>query len=94
MTDKQQGERDTESMDDRDAQNARAEERERAGRKRDELKEEHGQEYELKISEENVYEEHLAAVNVPAHWAYLVGVLVIGLAIMVVFIALLGAGAG
>ena len=78
---------------DRDEASNRADQEERAERKREEQKEEHGQQYELKLSEEDVYEEHLSAVNVSAHWAYLIGVLLIGMAFMVGFIAFLGAGA-
>jgi len=45
---------------------------------------------ERKISEDVVREEHLSAVNVGAHWAYLVGVLVGANLLMLGLIAFLG----
>jgi hypothetical protein len=42
---------------------------------------------ERTIDEEQVREEHLAAVSVGAHWAYLLGVLAGGTGLMLVFIA-------
>jgi hypothetical protein len=49
---------------------------------------------ELDLSEDDVREEHLKAVNVPAEWAYFFGVVIGGFILMVLFIALLGAGQG
>lgn len=46
---------------------------------------------ELKISEDDVREEHLSSINVPAHWAYLFGVLLGAFVLMLGLIALLGA---
>jgi hypothetical protein len=46
---------------------------------------------ELDLTEDDVREEHLRAVNQPAHWAYLLAVLVGGTVLMLLFIALLGA---
>jgi hypothetical protein len=48
---------------------------------------------EANVDEEQVRDEHLAAVNVPAHWAYLLGVLLGGFVLMVALIALLGGAA-
>ncbi len=45
-----------------------------------------------KITDLRVRSEHLAEVNPPAHWAYLFGVLLGGLALMVLLMAWLGAG--
>ena len=47
---------------------------------------------ELKVSEDDVREEHLASVNVPAHWAYLFGILLGALLLMLGLIAVPGAG--
>ncbi len=47
---------------------------------------------EQTISEEKVREEHLAEVNPTAHWAYMLGVLLVSTLVMVVFIALLAGG--
>ncbi len=49
---------------------------------------------EADVTEEHVRKEHLAAVNVPAHWAYLFGVLLGGFGLMVLLIAFLGSAAG
>ena len=49
---------------------------------------------EANIDEEQVRQEHLASVNVGAHWLYLIGVLVGGTALMVLVIAVLGALTG
>jgi hypothetical protein len=49
---------------------------------------------EAEMTEEEVYKEHLAAVNVAAHWAYLLSVLVGGFLLMVALIAVIGAGGG
>lgn len=46
------------------------------------------------ISEDEVREEHLRTVNVPAHWAYLFGVLVGGTVFMLIVIAILGGSGG
>ena len=46
---------------------------------------------ELEVSEDQVRKEHLASVNAPAHWAYLLGILGVGLALMLIFIAVLDA---
>lgn len=46
---------------------------------------------ELHISEDDVREEHLKEVNQLAHWAYLVGVLGLGMLAMILLIALLDA---
>ena len=48
---------------------------------------------ERTISEDEVRKEHLEAVNVPAHWAYLLGVIGGGLVLMVLLLLLLGASA-
>jgi hypothetical protein len=45
-----------------------------------------------KITEVKVRNEHLREINQPAHWAYLFGVLLGALALMVLFMVLLGAG--
>ena len=42
------------------------------------------------MSEDKVRAEHLKEVNVGAHWAYLLGVLVLSFLLMVGLIALLG----
>ena len=49
---------------------------------------------EIDLTEEDVREEHLAAVHQPAQWLYLFGVLGVGLLLMLGFIALLGASGG
>ena len=49
---------------------------------------------EAEMTEEQVYKEHVEAVNVTAHWAYLFGVLIGGFVLMVLLIALIGAGGG
>jgi hypothetical protein len=46
---------------------------------------------EREVTEEQVRQEHQTAVNVPAHWAYLVAVLVGGTLLMLGFVAWLGA---
>jgi hypothetical protein len=46
---------------------------------------------ELKMSEDAVRDEHLAEVNVGAHWAYLFAVMIGAFLLMVGLIALLGA---
>ena len=46
---------------------------------------------ERHITEDEVRKQHLMAVNQPAHWLYLFGVLLGAVALMVGFIALLGA---
>ena len=43
------------------------------------------------MSEDRVREEHLNAVNVGAHWGYLLAVLIGGFLLMVALIAILGA---
>jgi hypothetical protein len=45
---------------------------------------------ELEISERDVYDEHMRAVNVPAHWAYFFSVVLGGLVLMLLLITLLG----
>jgi hypothetical protein len=42
------------------------------------------------ITENEVRDEHQRAVKVPAHWAYLFGVIVGAFMLMVLFIAVLG----
>ena len=49
---------------------------------------------EARISQEDVWDEHLKNLNVGAHWAYLFGVLIGAFLVMVALIALVGAGAG
>ena len=49
---------------------------------------------ESRISQEEVWDEHLQNVHVGAHWAYLFGVLIGAFLLMIALIALLGAGAG
>jgi hypothetical protein len=46
---------------------------------------------ELEITEDQVREEHLAAVDQRRQWAYLLGVLASGLALMLALIAVLDA---
>ena len=46
---------------------------------------------ERDVTEEQVRAEHQTSVSVPAHWAYLVAVLVGGMLLMLVFVAWLGA---
>ena len=46
---------------------------------------------EAKITGEEVRQEHLAEVHVPAHWAYVLGMFATSFLIMVAFIALLDA---
>ena len=46
---------------------------------------------ELKITEEDVREEHLRSVNVPAHWLYMVGVVGGAFLLMIALMAVLGA---
>lgn len=45
---------------------------------------------ETTVNEEQVRREHLARVNQPRHWAYLIGVLGGAFVLMVVLIAILG----
>ena len=47
---------------------------------------------ERTISQQEVWDEHLSDVNVPAHWAYALGVMAGGFVLMVAFMALLGGG--
>ncbi len=49
---------------------------------------------ETNVTEEQVYKEHLKAVNAPAHWVYLFSVLVVSFLLMVGLIAVLGTTAG
>lgn len=49
---------------------------------------------ELDLTEDDVREEHLRAVNQPAQWAYLAGVLGGGTLLMLLLIALLDAATG
>jgi len=49
---------------------------------------------ETDISQEQVWDEHLAAVHVGGHWAYLAGVLLGSMALMLLLIALLGSAGG
>jgi hypothetical protein len=49
---------------------------------------------EAEVTEDKVRDEHLKAVNVPAHWIYLVTVLLGGFLLMVLLIALIGGGGG
>ncbi len=49
---------------------------------------------EAKISQEEVWDEHLSSVNVGAHWGYLFGILGGGLVAMLILIAILGSGSG
>ena len=45
-----------------------------------------------KITETKVRNEHLREINEPAHWAYLFGVLIGGIGVMLLLMTLLGAG--
>lgn len=45
---------------------------------------------EEKITEAKVRNEHLREINEPAHWAYLFGVLIGGIGLMLVLMAVLG----
>jgi hypothetical protein len=47
---------------------------------------------ELTITEDDIRAEHLREVNAVSQWVYLFGVLVVGLVLMIGFIALLGGG--
>ena len=47
---------------------------------------------ERDIDIEDVRRDHLESVNIPAHWAYLVGVLGGGLVVMLLFVTFLGQG--
>lgn len=47
---------------------------------------------EIDLTEDQVREEHLAAVDQAAQWLYLFGVLGVGTLAMLALIALLGAG--
>ena len=47
---------------------------------------------ETKIDEQKVWNEHLSGINVPAHWAYLFGILVGGFIVMVALMGYLGGG--
>jgi hypothetical protein len=49
---------------------------------------------ESKITEEDVWNEHVDNVAVLEHWAYLLGVIIGGFVLMVGLIALLGAAGG
>ena len=44
---------------------------------------------EESLTEDDVRDEHMKAVNVPAHWAYLFGVLLGGLVLMLLLIAVI-----
>jgi hypothetical protein len=48
---------------------------------------------ETQLTEADIYEEHQRSVKPTAHWAYLIGVLVGGLVLMVALIAVLGGSA-
>jgi len=45
---------------------------------------------ERRVTEEQVYQEHMARVHVSAHWVYFVAVVLGGVALMLLFIAWLG----
>jgi hypothetical protein len=47
---------------------------------------------ETKIDQDKVWDEHLAKLNVPAHWTYLFGVLLGGFLLMLALMAFLGGG--
>jgi hypothetical protein len=47
------------------------------------------QKRELRLTEDDIREEHLRAVNVPAHWAYLFAVLGGGLLLMLLLLLVL-----
>jgi hypothetical protein len=49
---------------------------------------------ETKVTQDQVWNEHLADVHVGRHWAYLAAVIVGGFLLMVALIALLGSAAG
>ena len=49
---------------------------------------------EAEMTEDQVRKEHIESVNVGAHWAYLFGVLIGGLLLMISLIAILGSGGG
>jgi hypothetical protein len=50
-------------------------------------------ERELRLREDDIREEHVQSVNVPAHWAYLLAVLGGGFLLMVLLLVLLSATA-
>ena len=45
---------------------------------------------ERNITDEDVRREHMASVNAPAHWLYMIGVLAVSFLLMIGLIALLG----
>lgn len=45
---------------------------------------------EANINEEQVRKEHLREVNQPAHWIYLLGVILVSFVLMIGLIAVLG----
>jgi hypothetical protein len=47
---------------------------------------------ETRVTEEDVWREHVEGVNTVAHWIYLFGVLTVSFLLMVGLIALLGGG--
>ena len=47
---------------------------------------------EAELSQDDVWQEHIANVHVGRHWAYMFGVLGGGFLVMVALIALLGSG--
>jgi hypothetical protein len=49
---------------------------------------------EAEVTEDQVRSEHLKSVHVPYHWAYLFAVILGGTLLMLVLIALIGAGGG
>ena len=49
---------------------------------------------ESEITQDQVWDEHLKDVNVPLHWAYVLGVLGGGFLVMVALMALLAGGGG
>jgi hypothetical protein len=49
---------------------------------------------ETDLTPERVEQEHLASANEAAHWAYLGGVLLFGLVLMLLLIAWMGGSAG
>ena len=49
---------------------------------------------EQTVTEDSIRNEHMEEVNVGAHWAYLLGVIVVTFVLMVGLIALLGSGGG
>ena len=49
---------------------------------------------ELSVTEDDVRDEHMKSVNVPAHWIYMVSVVGFSFVLMIGLMALLGGSSG